>query len=82
MIFPSEVQMSCNKCASQNERSFKSEFVLNFHELENLSRDPIYVCQDIVVCLDCGHSELTIPRRELERLKESSNERSSGSRGR
>jgi hypothetical protein len=70
--------MSCNKCASKNERTFKSEFVLNFHEIENLSRGPVYVCQDLVVCLDCGHAELTIPRRELERLTESPGERSRG----
>jgi hypothetical protein len=74
--------MSCNKCASKNERTLKSEFVLNFHEVENLSRGPIYVCQDIVVCLDWGHSELTIPRQELERLTGPPREESKGgSRG-
>jgi hypothetical protein len=70
--------MSCNKCTSKNEQTFKSEFVLNFHEVENLSRGPIYVCEDIVVCLDCGHSEVSIPRQELARLKESSHEPSRG----
>jgi hypothetical protein len=70
--------MSCNKCASKNERTFKSEFVLNFREVENLSRGPVYVCQDVVVCLECGHSELTIPRQELERLTGPSRERSRG----
>jgi hypothetical protein len=60
--------MSCNKCASENERTFKSEMVLNFHEIENLSREPVYVCEDIVVCLNCGHAEITIPQSGLDRL--------------
>jgi hypothetical protein len=59
--------MTC-KCASKIERCFKSEMVLNLHELEDLSRGPVYVCQDMLVCLKCGHAQLTIPQAELERL--------------
>jgi hypothetical protein len=44
--------MSCNKCASENGRTFKAELVLNFHEVEDLGRGPVYVCEDIAVCLD------------------------------
>jgi hypothetical protein len=61
--------MSCKKCASANERSFKSEMSLAFRELENVDRAPLYVSQDISVCLDCGHVELTLPRAKLELLK-------------
>jgi hypothetical protein len=74
--------MSCNKCASENQQSFKSEFVLNFHEVENLDRGPVYLCQDVMVCLDCGHAELTVPRKELDELAQPGNERSrSAARG-
>jgi hypothetical protein len=61
--------MSCKKCASANERSFKSEMSLAFRELENVDRAPLYVSQDISVCLDCGHVELTLPPAKLELLK-------------
>jgi hypothetical protein len=62
--------MSCKKCASNNERSFKSELTLAFRELENVDRAPLYVSQDISVCLDCGHTELTLPPAKLEQLKQ------------
>jgi hypothetical protein len=62
--------MSCKKCASNNERSFKSELTLAFRELENVDRAPLYVSQDISVCLDCGHIELTLPPAKLEQLKQ------------
>jgi hypothetical protein len=62
--------MPCKKCASSNERSFKSEMTLAFRELENVNRAPLYVSQDISVCLDCGHIELTLPPAKLEQLKQ------------
>jgi hypothetical protein len=61
--------MSCKKCGSSNERSFKSEMTLAFRELENVDQAPLYVSQDISVCLDCGHIELTLPSAKLEQLK-------------
>jgi len=62
--------MPCKKCASSNERSFKSEMTLAFREPEDVDRAPLYVSQDISVCLDCGHIELTLPAAKLERLKQ------------
>jgi hypothetical protein len=62
--------MSCRKCASNYERSFKSEMTVVFRELENVDRAPLYVSQDISVCLDCGHMELTLPPAKLEQLKQ------------
>jgi hypothetical protein len=62
--------MSCRKCASYNERSFKSEMTLAFREHENVDQSPLYVSQDISVCLDCGHLELSLPTAKLEQLKQ------------
>jgi hypothetical protein len=62
--------MPCKKCTSSNERSFKSEMTLAFRELENVDRAPLYVSQDISVCLDCGHIELTLPPAKLAQLKQ------------
>jgi hypothetical protein len=61
--------MSCKKCASSNEQSFKSELTLAFRDVENVDRAPLYVSQDISVCLDCGHIELALPPAKLEQLK-------------
>jgi hypothetical protein len=77
--------MSCKKCASKNQRRFKSETTFAFRELENLNQTPIYTCQDVAVCLDCGHLELDLPPAKLELLRQKAEEpcspRSSGQDG-
>jgi hypothetical protein len=62
--------MSCNKCASSNQRSFKSEMTIAFRELENVNQAPVYFSKDVAVCLDCGHLELSLPPAKLEQLKQ------------
>jgi hypothetical protein len=61
--------MSCKKCASSAQRIFNSEMTIAFRDLENVNRAPVYICQDISVCLDCGHVELSLPPAKLEQLK-------------
>jgi hypothetical protein len=62
--------MSCRKCASSNQRIFKSEMTIAFREHENVNQAPVYVCQDISVCLGCGHIELALPPAKLDQLKQ------------
>jgi hypothetical protein len=62
--------MFCGKCRSSNQRGFKSELTVAFRDLANVNRSPVYVSQDISICLDCGHVELTVPRTQLEQLKQ------------
>jgi hypothetical protein len=62
--------MSCVKCRSGNQRGFKSELTVAFRDLANVNQSPVYVSQDISICLDCGHVELTVPRTQLEQLKQ------------
>jgi hypothetical protein len=40
-----------------------------FREVENVNRAPLYVSQDISVCMDCGHIELDLPAEKLAQLK-------------
>jgi hypothetical protein len=61
--------MSCKSCRSSNERVFNAELTMSHPELKNLAESPVYVGQHITVCLDCGHTELTIPPKQLEKLK-------------
>jgi hypothetical protein len=62
--------MPCNRCKSGIQRSFKSEMTIAFREPENVNQAPLYICQDILVCLDCGHIELALPAEKLEQLKQ------------
>ena len=61
--------MSCRYCGSKNEETFEAEFSVCFPRIENLRQSPIYVCQRTRICLDCGHTDLTVPAAELQRLK-------------
>jgi hypothetical protein len=37
--------------------------------MKNLNVSPIYLSQEILVCLDCGFAELLVPPAELQELK-------------
>jgi hypothetical protein len=72
--------MACKKCASANERSFKAELTAAFKEIESLNQAPVYMSQDILICLDCGHTELTFPAKALELLQRTPSGRNSQSK--
>ena len=61
--------MSCKACKSENVRKLNGELTASVSTLKALSVSPLYVCQNILVCLNCGFAELVIPASELESLK-------------
>ena len=64
-----EWKMACKKCASIAQQDFTSELTVVFPGLQGLNLSPVYISENIFVCLDCGFTELVIPGRELDRLK-------------
>jgi hypothetical protein len=61
--------MACKRCTSENLQELEGELSASFPDIKHLNTQPIYVCQRVVVCLDCGLTELVIPPAELELLK-------------
>jgi hypothetical protein len=61
--------MSCKNCASDNLQNLKGELNASFPDMKNLAVSPIYVCQEILVCLDCGFTELRLAAAELQQIK-------------
>jgi prolyl-tRNA editing enzyme YbaK/EbsC (Cys-tRNA(Pro) deacylase) len=61
--------MACKVCNSQNLQKLEGELTTSLPGLSGLSVPPIYVCQTVLVCLDCGFAELVIPATELLSLK-------------
>jgi hypothetical protein len=61
--------MACRKCASENVQTLTGELSASSRYLNQVNRPPIYVCQELLVCLECGFSELVIPQSELEQLR-------------
>jgi hypothetical protein len=63
-----EQKVACKQCASEAQQDFPSELSVVFPGLQGLNLSPVYICQNIFVCLDCGFTELVIPGPELDRL--------------
>jgi hypothetical protein len=61
--------MACKKCTSLAQQEFPGELNVNFPGVQRLNLSPVYICQHIFVCLDCGFTELVIPGPELDRPK-------------
>jgi hypothetical protein len=61
--------MACKKCASEKQQHFSGELSVAFLAIEKLKQSPVYVTQKILVCLDCGYTELIVPTAELDQLR-------------
>jgi hypothetical protein len=61
--------MLCKACKSQNLQKLDGELTASLPDLERSNVPPVYVCQDVLVCLDCGFAELYIPRQQLNSFK-------------
>jgi hypothetical protein len=62
--------VSCRSCASSSQKEFGSEIIIHFSGLKNVDKPTVMVFPQIMVCLDCGLTEFTIPEAELRLLGE------------
>ena len=61
--------MACKACASESQQHFSGELTLVFPGVERLNLAPVYICQKILVCLNCGYTELLVPATGVEKLR-------------
>jgi hypothetical protein len=61
--------MPCRACRSDKVRQLRGELTASCSGLEALKVQPIYVAEDVIVCLDCGFAEIVIPLGALEVLQ-------------
>ena len=61
--------MPCRACKSEKLQKVDGELTASLPDLKSLEVPPIYVCQSVLICLDCGFAELAIPAQELQRLR-------------
>ena len=57
--------MSCRVCSSENQSRFPTEIAVH---PPGLSTPHLLLFPIIVVCLDCGFTEFSIPATELQQL--------------
>jgi hypothetical protein len=61
--------MLCKACESENLQKLDGELTASLPDLESVNVPPVYVCNDVLVCFDCGFAELYIPPQQLNRLR-------------
>jgi hypothetical protein len=57
--------MSCKSCLSEHQSNLNGEVAIHFPGLKGLEKPIVWVFPKLVVCLDCGLTEFTVPEREL-----------------
>jgi hypothetical protein len=60
--------MSCKSCTSENQKKVRSEMIVHFSGLKNLDAPPIFASPELLVCMDCGFTELDLPKTTLCQL--------------
>ena len=60
--------MACKRCDSGNQRTFNGEVAIHFPGLNALDKPIVFVFPKLVVCVQCGLTEFTVPERELRLL--------------
>jgi len=62
--------MACRSCGSENQSEFGAEINIHFSGRKNLGKSAVLVFPQLVVCLDCGFTQFTLPETELRHLAE------------
>jgi hypothetical protein len=60
--------MSCPACRSDNQMDFSAEMIIHHDGLKNLDKSGALLFPKLLVCVDCGFSQLTIPKPALALL--------------
>jgi hypothetical protein len=58
----------CPLCKSNNQAEFPTEMLVHFGGLKNLDKPSVWVYPELLVCLECGFAQATIPASELAQL--------------
>jgi hypothetical protein len=60
--------MACKVCGSENQKTFNGEVAIHFPGLAGLKKPIVWVFPKMLVCLQCGFAEFTVPEREMSVL--------------
>ena len=61
--------MACEKCDSGNHSTFNGEVAIHFPGLKGLDKPIVWVFPKLLVCLNCGLTEFTVPETEYAGTK-------------
>ena len=58
----------CMSCASSNQAEFTAEMLVHFGGLKKVERPGVLLFPKLLICLDCGFLQSTVPAPELALL--------------
>lgn len=58
----------CKSCQSLRQEAFNGEVAIHFSGIAGLNKPIVWAFPKLVVCLNCGFTEFSIPERELRVL--------------
>jgi hypothetical protein len=61
-------RVKCTSCGSVNQSKFTGEIGIHLLGLKNIAKPVVWVFPELLVCLDCGSAEFTVPEAELRQL--------------
>jgi len=62
--------MTCERCRSEKQNVFSGEVAIHFPGRKGLEKPIVWAFPKLVVCLQCGFTEFTLPERELQVLEQ------------
>lgn len=63
-----EVPVLCTRCSSENTRTYTTEMAIHFPGLSGINIPHVFAFPEILVCMDCGTTEFTMPAVKLQEL--------------
>jgi hypothetical protein len=60
--------MACRSCGSKDPTGFAAEMSVHVLGLENVDKSTVLVFPRLLVCMNCGFTELTMAENELRLL--------------
>jgi hypothetical protein len=60
--------MACRSCESKDQTEFSAEMSVHFLGLENVDKPQVWAFPRLLVCMNCGLTELTLAEKELRLL--------------
>ena len=60
--------MPCQKCGSERQSKFGAEINVHFPSHKGKDTGSVLIFPELLVCLNCGFTELTLSKDELPRL--------------
>jgi hypothetical protein len=57
--------VTCRSCGSDKQSKFTAEIAIHFPGMSGLEKPIVWVFPKLLVCLNCGNAELSVPESEL-----------------